>query len=431
MADNLESTLTRVLARAAEAAPVQPPGLLHDVDSRFRQRQRRTYAVVAGVAVFAVLGGSVVATRLITGGDGAPPQPGTSVTSAPTAPPAPPARPARRAPVPQLWPKAYHTLPKKLSNGRAYHPVALAGSELLVTTDASFENADAVWAVDLNTGATRQVAKLPTPKPHTELFASHFTIGGGQVVWWSGYNRGGTQVTEIWKVPLSGGTPALVTTVEGGPLGTIGATGDRLTVVDQTVYWSPAAFNPAGPAVWQAPLSGGQPSKVPGSDGYALVAGAWIGSPAFTQQDTSGDTKTKVVYQTLRNLVTGEVRTAQPGRPGELWVCAPSWCLTGNDKGLVARHPDGSGRRALPGQASTGVADALLLDRFAVITPSPAGPNQALFDLRTGDLGDIQIRSKPGEGFMTAGAGSPDDAYLAWDTDAGKKYAILDLTAID
>jgi hypothetical protein len=423
MPDTLESSLIRLLAEAAQAAPAQPPGLLHDVDIRFRRRRRRAYATAAGVAVLAVVAGSALTTGVISGPPG----------RAPVEPGVPAGEPGRQGPIAELWPQAYHSLPATLDNGRKYHAeLMIDDRRLLATAVAGFEKVDELWTIDVDTRESRRIAVLPTPKPETALYPSHFTVGSGHVVWWTAHTRDGEQLTEVWKVPVSGGTPALVTTARVGPMGTYGLAGDRLTVAGDAVYWSRSwQDGDVDYAVWRAPLAGGAATMLPGTDGFHIIAWPWIGSPGSPNGAPSGRTGT-VVYRTLRNLQTGAVRDAAPAKPGELWMCAVSWCVADGPQSLVVRQRDGSQQRELPGRADIRVTAPMpLLDRFVLVPTTDNTVEYGLYDLRTGALGTFRIEpDRDDEGLQGVGVDDPADRLVVWPIEDGRSYAVLDLAAI-
>ncbi|MGH3735441.1 MAG: hypothetical protein ACRDT6_07435 [Micromonosporaceae bacterium] len=429
MPDQLEEALSRTFSAAAEAAPERPPGLAHAVDVRFRGRRRRRYAAVAGVAAFAVIGGSALATGVIT-----IPRPGPSTVGIPAA------SGGATAPIASVWPDAVRQVSGKLADGRKYRPeVMLDDHRLLVTTEASFENANELWVMDLDTLRATRITRLPEPHEGRELFASSFTVGAGHVAWWDAYVGGGKPYTRIWKVPVSGGEPSLVGTVPG-MYGSGGQSGDRLQIgSDRNVYWSAGLGNRSvKPAVWKLPLTGGEPRKVAGSDGYHLVNWPWIGSPAI---DHSGDGFVVdgpddpgfVAYQRLRNIMTDEVRDAVPAAKGELWSCAVVWCVNGRDDYTLARHRDGSHQRTLPGMSSV-PTEWIAYDRFVVLDDFANRGSQSIHDLQTGKHGDFGIKPvDDGAGGWTAdsvGVLTLDARFIHWSLDGGKTIWILDLGAI-
>lgn len=429
MPEALEDALTRTLSEAAEAAPGQPPGLVHEVDVRFRRRRRRTYAAVAGVAVFAVIGGSALAAGVVANRG-----PGPSTVGIPAA------TGGATPPIAEVWPNAVRHVSAKLADGRKYQTeVMLDDHRLLVTTNASFENANELWVLDLDTEQAHRIAKLPPPHAGRETFASHFTVGAGHVVWWDTYVEDGKGYTRIWKVVLTGGEPKLVATVPQ-LLGGGSQSGDRLQVgSDGHVYWSGALMNQSARGVWKLPLAGGEPRKVAGSDGYHLVIWPWIGSPAVNHGEDGSvidgpDSPGFVAYQKLRNLKTGEERDAVPADKGELWSCAITWCVGGADPPTQARHRDGSHQRTLPVAGMGEATDWMAYDRFVTLTDFDNDMKQYLFDLQTGKQGEFGIPvEKDGEGGTSAtgaGVGTWDSRFISWSIDGGKTLWVLDLAAI-
>ncbi|HEX2417532.1 MAG TPA: hypothetical protein VHJ83_05315, partial [Micromonosporaceae bacterium] len=314
MPESLEFALTRTLAEAADAAPAPPIDLLPRVDTGFRKRRNRRYSAVAGVAVFAVMLGSAI---WISNTFAPQPNPRLNPVFEPAPPaPLPSLQVDKPAPVAEVWPEAHHTIPRKLPDGRKITPQDLINErEVLATTDASFENADALWTVNVESGEVRLLARLPKPHPNHSIFASHFTVSSGHVVWLDSYTEESKSYTRIWKVPVAGGEPVLVTTVPSG----FGNISDRLLVHRDTVYLS-SAFRGG---IWRAPLEGGDAVLIAGTETYQLVSWPWAG----TQEDCtslpahgviacqSSSAKEQRIFAELFNLETRARRTVAVPRP--------------------------------------------------------------------------------------------------------------------
>lgn len=83
-------------------------------------------------------------------------------------------------PVAEVWPEAVHKVSGKLADGRKYRIEAMVDDHrLLISTEASFENANELWLLDLTTSQAHRIVKLPEPHAGRETFASHFTVGSG------------------------------------------------------------------------------------------------------------------------------------------------------------------------------------------------------------------------------------------------------------
>lgn len=214
--NDLEETLRSTFSHAAGHAP-RPPGALAElVETRYRRRGRRNQALLAAGAVVVIAGG---ATFALTGEDRTGPSPANpqatvsaEVTASAEVTPAEPAtgepepiQAVRGTPEPidKVWPQAVHRLPAKLATGGTFRPAAFIDDRtILVTTWASFEKTNVLYAYDLETREARKVADVQTPAD-TVLFASDFTIGDGRVAWWTATKK----AVFLWSVPLSGASP--------------------------------------------------------------------------------------------------------------------------------------------------------------------------------------------------------------------------------
>lgn len=434
MPSDLESAITRTLSAAAGRAPVQPPDLLHRVAVRDRQRHRRRNAVIAGLAVLVVASGSVAAVRHLT--NERPARTGPSVVAAPVA------TPAKRPPIADVWPRAVHIVSAKLGDGRGFYPLALIDdNRLLVSTNASFEKANELWVVHLAEQEARRLVRIPAPRPGTAGFASHFAVGSGHVVWWTSYAKDGKPYTEIWKTSVDGGEPARVVTVPGA-FGQANFNGDRLAVANGTVYWSKASNKSGEHAVWRVPLTGGKPSKVPGTDGHYIIALPWVAKPgevdATTCRPNSSATSPCTsalvpmrLYTELLNIDTGERRTADVSGMAGGTICGVTYCFevgpVGPRDSTLVRHRDGSHATTLPGSTGTGTGspggNLPGLDRFVVLD---VGGQFFLYDLTTNQrvgLGQISGPNPPGTWL-------PESRLLFWSIDGGNAYVVVDLAAI-
>ncbi|HEU5156057.1 MAG TPA: hypothetical protein VFU43_03610 [Streptosporangiaceae bacterium] len=390
--------------------PPGNPGRAGQIEHRIARRRRRLRGQVAAVAatVLAVAGLSTAASRGVFGGvlDGGDPAASGTASARPMPTVALPAA----VPVEKLWPQAVVKVPARLPNGRKYYPEAFVGNRtLLVTTSGGFERTDAIWLYDTGTRRLSQVTRVTTPAKAT-TFASDFAVGDGRVVWWTARRAQGEIIAEIWSAPLSGGEARKIVTMPAGKEEDSGI-GD-LVIAGGKVFWSLSAFTPqARGGLFEAPLTGGPPTKIPGTDRHQIVEWPWIGTPG------RNDAARPVTFKDVRNVVTGERRSAEVG-PGR-WTCDVTWCVSYGGPDTRAVRRDGTGGRVLPGEwpFPTDIA----LDRFLLYS----GPRtMQLYDLRSGRLADLGAPRQP----RSYTAIQPGDRIYRMDRADG--YLIVDFTAV-
>jgi hypothetical protein len=401
MTEELEQALRRTFAEAAERAPKAPPGLGRLEGSRPRGRSRgypRVALVAAAVAV-AVGGATVGGRTLLTG---------THASGTATAGASPALHRLKKTTVPpmeKVWPQAIHRLSKRLPNGREYQPLTfLDGHTLLVSTESSYEKADALYVYDLRKHTARQVTTVVTP-PKATMFASYFTTGDGYVAWAIAGERGG----EVWAAPLTGGKAHRVART-----GT--AAPNHLAIDGGNVYWS----LPRAPGVYRAPIAGGAARLVGGTGSEYILQWPWVGSPRDSRGLSAG-----VRFATIKNVRTGETRSARL-TDRAAWHCGPTWCV-GQTSDFVteAQRRDGGGRHAIPDVMSMSAVPPSL-DRF-VIT-APAGGTTAVYDLKTGRIGDLGVTFKKSQDVVSTLPQEPGNPLYYTETGGG--YVLVDLAAI-
>ncbi|MFG3439620.1 TolB family protein [Nonomuraea sp. NPDC047897] len=368
--NDLENRLSRTLTGAAGRAPHAPGTLARAVEARYRRRRQRGRALLAAAAVVVLAGGTSHALL----GEDVRAVPATSATTAATSDEA--RLMALPEPIERAWPGAVRKIPARMPDGRAFQPLAFLDERtLLVTTQQRSEVADAVHAYDLESGDLRKIANVPTSEG-AALFSSGFTVGAGQVVWWTNLEDGRTQ---IWSVPLAGGEARVVDTIERSGPDTQGV--DGLAVTGDRVVFS---VNAGG--VFAVPLGGGTAKPVEGGAGLHLLSWPWAGTV-----DMRGPQEPQ--FGTIRNLETGETRTALV-RPGEKEVtCGLTVCIGWAADGTAFhRSRDGSREKASP------CGPSIPPGRFcATVVGSDRRPlGVALYDTTTGKAADLGIR--PAEG---------------------------------
>jgi hypothetical protein len=413
MTEELENALRRTLRDAAERAPQAPPGIGLEPH---RPRASRGYSriVLTAAAVAVAIGGATVGGRTLLNGSSSP---GTSAAKHSTAAPSPALHRPKKTKVPpieKVWPGVAFNVPKTLPNGHVFQPQAIIDDHTIaVTTDSSFEKADAVYAYDLRSHQARPITTVVTP-PKTKLFASGFTVGGGYVAWWL---NDGTRA-EIWAAPLTGGPAKLV-----GQADSRGLSG--LAIDGKDAVWS---VDPVG-GVYRAPLTGGGTARmVPGSTSMHILTWPWIGSPPTTLPRSGLITDSFAAtggFAHVKNVSTGETRSAHL-TDRALWQCGLTWCVGyGPNFVTEVQRRDGSGRQAIPSDANGFNVHPPLLDRFVITIPS--GGTIAVYDLRTGKMGDLEINhGKGGNGGVMA---RDPASRLYWATTNGG-YVVVNLGAI-
>src|SRR5690606_16884658 len=276
MTPDVEELLRRTLGHAAGRSPGLPDGTVQAVEHRYRRRRQRNPALLAAAAVGLVAGGATTGLRAAdraapaAGPHGSPPDPARTASATLSPEASPTTFAARPEPIEKVWPQALHEVPAKTPEGKKIIPILLLDDRtLLVSTWASMEKTDALYAYDLETLALRKITDVVTPKG-TALFASGFDAAGGQVAWWTKLKDGTAQ---IWTAPLAGGEARLIgSRVIDGSLDKVEIAGDRV------------AFSATSGGVFTVPLAGGDPEPVGGAADMHLLSWPWIGAPGPLNQ---------------------------------------------------------------------------------------------------------------------------------------------------
>ncbi|MFD1939646.1 hypothetical protein ACFSKW_50130 [Nonomuraea mangrovi] len=417
--NDLETTLRQTLGHAAEQAPHAPATLAVHLEGRHRRGRQRAQAMGAAAAVVVVAAGTAFVLR--GGPEAAGPATSvglpTTVASAATTSeatlaedeekvlPRPPA-------IDQVWPAAVRKIPAKLPDGRAYRPeLFLDDHTLLIETSSSFEKTDGIYAYDLGTGEVRKIADVPTPKG-TVLFASDFTVGDGQVVWWTAL-KGGT--AQLWSAPVTGGESKIVASHQA-PVPTEerdnDAALDRLAIGNGKIMFS---FRSGG--VFTVPLGGGTVEPVPGAEKFHVLSWPWVGSGGEYGPVEGAR------FDEILNVETGETNTAVT-HPGERNVtCDTQICSGEREEGKpFIRSRDGSQQRDLPG--TRGPVPPPTGGRFFT---TPTRDGIVLHDLTTGTSADLGIRPDK-KGSMSLPMPEADGRLLGYQL--GDQYVIVDLSKL-
>ncbi|GAA2908958.1 hypothetical protein GCM10010517_75420 [Streptosporangium fragile] len=329
---DLEDALTRTFTRAATRAPAAPPDFVRQVDMRY-VRRRRGRSVAVAAAVTAVVAGSVLGTRVLSTTSPAPAvKPDTTVSQAA------PAVVEVAPPIERVWPRAVHEIPAGLPNGQAFNADLFLDDRTVVGRALRGGPAlkPGIWSYDLDSGKFTSLATLTAPSVAS-------LVAGDGFLAWSTLNK---RTVEIWTIPAKGGTPRKITSFLGVSSGEDTYHGIDMTIADGKVAWSPAKDG----GVYQVPLSGGEPTLVPGTERHHLLRWPWAGYPTHDVSGLSGGPAKEPPMAHLLNVRTGERSDAVTG-PGEKgWTCGVTWCVTFQK----ARHRDGTGERNLPGSVSLG-----------------------------------------------------------------------------
>jgi hypothetical protein len=402
MTEELETALRRTFENAAERAPKAPYGIGLQRRARRAPGGYSRMALVAAAVAVAVGGATLGGRTLLTGRHSS-----STTVKQPSAAASPTLHRPKKAKVPpieQVWPKAAHRIPDTLANGHKFRPQALVDDHtILVSTESSFERDDALYGYDLRTHQTRLITQVVTPQK-TQAFASGYVTGDEYVAWWLAGDYG----TEIWAAPLSGGQAHLVSRTNT-------AAPSQLVISGGKAIWSAARTG----GVYEAPIGGGTAREVPGTRSMYILAWPWVGSPpAGTDPFKKG-----IAFAKIKNVLTGETRSAKLTDQA-VWRCGPTWCL-GHGPNFVTevQRRDGSGRQAIPEEEATSTVSPLL-DRFVVTFPS--GGTIAVYDLRTGRIGDLRIKARKDNAFLVP----QDPANRLYTAFTKGGYVVVDLGAI-
>ncbi|MEV0231990.1 hypothetical protein [Nonomuraea sp. NPDC050786] len=393
---NIEDLLRETLADMSREEEPPPPGRFLPGQPA-RRRVWRPVLVAAGVAVL-IAATTVVIQRTAPEKKDGPVAADTS----------------RPVPVSKLWPRATHVLPQKLPNGLAYRPEAFLDERTLL---ARTGKGDTVWwSYDVRSGTVKRLVAF-VPPPRTD-YTSSVVVGSGRLVWYTvswGTVKG---LLDIWTAPVTGGTARKVTSIrQTMKYGDI----DLMTVVGDKVVWSRGIEG----GLYRAPLSGGDPARIPGTKRYHLLQWPWAGISG-ARPDELPDSR--FTFQRLVNVLTGERRDARTGTAS----CSLTWCV--NHQAQALRR-DGSGRRTLPANPLPPGPPAL--DRFIVLRQSSSRADNRLYlyDLkthRTGDLGirfEIKVNDRTASDYMQAVTIDHTTRYVLT-YDLGDKRVVIDLPAI-
>lgn len=348
MNDRTEADLVRVLADAAEHAPVPDRDLAGAV--RVRRRAHRTRMALACAAVVAIAAGGTVAVRnaLPTGnGPVSPAVQGPSEFAI---------RPAS-----EVWPGTVTTIPKKTADGLNYWPVAALSPTTLLLIARSPSERTRLDTYDTTTGRGTPLVRMPSRGGKRLDYAQSIEVGDEAIAWW-GKVQGKSIRVDFWVAPKAGGTARKVGEVMGAL-----ADVERIGVTRDSLVWSVY-----GGGVYRMPLEGGAPQPVPGGEGLTLISWPW----ASDVSAVSSRNQTKLV-----NLATEQTLPVNSPEGANDVRCGLVWCVDILGKETVVHRIDGGDLRTLPGSptwerillpgARTGFANLAQRDRYAAVVYDP------------------------------------------------------------
>ncbi|MFK3982725.1 hypothetical protein ACI2K4_20400 [Micromonospora sp. NPDC050397] len=431
MTDQLEDELIRTLARAGATAPPLDPDFVPGIRRRQRRRRQRRVAVAAACAATLTIVGGLSVLRPTEQAPTADPDPITTATDWSGEIPD---FAALKTPE-QVWPRAVRKLPGTLPNGDGYVVTAIVDRDrYLVNTPNGTRG---LLLFDVRTGDVRPLAD-PTTGAGSSLGGriNSAVVAGREVFWTAGVpNPTSAGWLALWAAPLDGRTPPrLVYTFQelDHAYPHLGTTGD-------SVYWrQDAGRRPAG--IYRIPVSGGEPTLVPGSGTYYLGGlSPWVDTHT-RQTPVGGPPGSGEVW----NLVTGE-RRAWKAAPGLGTVlCDPVLCLgqVVNQQPTLQRL-DGSDLRKFADRAGTpagvwGGMDVALdgrfaaawfetaLDRFPFIWDRFSGKAAVVKTPRQPALSGSLGQNNRSDPWMSM---NPESALVQWSDGKDGSY-LLDLRAI-
>lgn len=373
--NDVEELLRRTFARAEARMPEMPPDLLRQaVESP--GRRRRPILVLASVAAatgLVILVMSVLVWRAPEPQPAVSPQPvpAETVTQTPRAQKQKPRTVEKIAPpVEQALASAVAVVPMKVPNGKDFTPKAFLDERTLLgyVAKKGYDPAPEWWSYSLDSRTFKRLAVLDFAVAPVQTPA----VGEVMIAWFKIKDEN----VQILTIPVTGGTPRRVVSfpaerdvdkVNGDTVH-----GVRLAIGDGKIFWS--SLKSGG--VHHVPLSGGEPSFVPDTEGLHLVRWPWVGP---------SDERLRGV-RNLLNLSTGE-RPDDPARA----VCDVTWCFTEDQ----AVRRDGGKAADLPGRHPRRIVG----DRFVLLSQvdEQGRKADAVYDIATSRVGRlyVQSRSKP------------------------------------
>jgi hypothetical protein len=265
--------------------------------------------------------------------------------------------------VKEVWPGAVHAIPTTGPGGRAFKPDVFVADQVVVGRGLTKNRLDGIWSYDIGKRTFTQVAPLQDVHAMNEPVV----FGDGYVAWSAIRDR----MTEIWAVPVTGGTPRRIAALTAVLSSDNSYTGIKtLAIAGGMAVWSPADGG-----VYRAPLRGGAMSLIDGTRGFYLVEWPWAG---WSPHDTTVDHPVARPFENLKNVLTGKSRKAVSSKGHTSWNdCGVTWCFNGTE----AWRRDGTDRRSLPGRTQ----GTLVSGRFVLLVQKDASGKavSAMHDIAT------------------------------------------------
>ncbi|TMR90737.1 hypothetical protein [Nonomuraea basaltis] len=426
-----EQDLVRTLRTAA--GQVERIDLAEGVAARRRGRRtrQRVRVALAAAAVVAIAGGTTVALS----GEGRRAQP--AVTATPSAP--------RFTSAAEVWPNAVAKMPTRNSEGMSIHPVtALSATEVLMLASpngASWERAMRLEVYDTARKTARVLGEIPPVKkisvPVPQALPGPAVIAvDSRYIAWSARADNRPRMS-FWIMPRAGGAARKV--VEAAMVA------DAVALSGDSLVWSLAKGG-----VYRVPLTGGTPARLPGTDGLHLTAWPWA---AGYEGRALVKNQNRVV-----NLETGQSFDVSVPKGARMLRCVSQWCVGELKNRVVVQRVDGSERKTLPSALrpygpSEPLGDG---DRFALVSVhdpdknKPGVPLAVMYDLATGMMTGLgeRIPGTEGRGVTRGVHWAAPSTTLFWDQDlrirqqcekgrciprasgGGKEYTLLNLAAV-
>ncbi|MFK4035494.1 hypothetical protein ACI2LC_06810 [Nonomuraea wenchangensis] len=362
--NDVEEVLRRTFARAEARMPAMPPDLLHQMTVP-RFRRGRPGLVLASVAAT----GLVIWVMSAVVWRAPEPRPAMSPLPVVTAKPTPRLQEPRivekiASPVERVMPSAIAEVPREAPNGKAFTPELFLDARTMLgyVSKKGYDPAPEWWSYHLESQTFEHLATIDSPVAPVNVSA----VGGGVIAWFKHVGRD----IHVMTIPVTGGGPRTVVTFpaerELDKVNGDTVYGIDLVVGDGKIFWSSTKSG----GVHQVPVSGGEPSFVPGTEGLRLFRWPWAGRSDDRRQGV-GD---------LLNLSTGE-RLDDPAQE----QCDVTWCISGDQ----AIRRDGSKAVDLPGNHPR----SLVADRFVILSQvdKQGRKAEAIFDLATSRVGRLWI----------------------------------------